>query len=78
MTKCTELWNGIKNLIKKLDNKPVEYGKYIIKIKFNSDDNLPLNKLSKPHNLTVVVRSVFQEDSRYYPHVFLDDCLYEL
>ena len=30
------------------------------------------------HNLTVIVRSVFQEDGQYYPHVFLDECLYEL
>ena len=49
-----------------------------MKIKFNSDDNLPLNKILKLHNLTIVVRSVFQENSRYYPQVFLDECLYEL
>ena len=49
-----------------------------MKIKFNSDDNLPLNKILKLHNLTIVVRSVFQENSRYYLQVFLDECLYEL
>ena len=48
-----------------------------MKIKFNSDDNLPLNKILKLHNLTIVVRSVFQEN-RYYLQVFLDECLYEL
>ena len=48
-----------------------------MKIKFNSDDNLPLNKLLKIHMLTVIVRSVFQENNRYYPQVFLDECLYE-
>ena len=45
-------------------------------IKFNSDDSLPLNKILKLHNLTVIVRSVF-EDDKYYPQVFLDECLYE-
>ena len=30
------------------------------------------------HMLTVIVRSVFQEDSKYYPPVFLDECLYEV
>ena len=47
-------------------------------MKFNSDDNLPLNKPLKFHNLTVIVRSVFKEDSKYYPQIFLDECLYEL
>ena len=49
-----------------------------IEIKFNSDNNLPLNKMLKLHNLTIVVRSVFQEDNKYYPQMFLDECLYEL
>ena len=49
-----------------------------MKIKCNSDDNLPLNKILKLHNLTVTVRSVFEEDGKYYPQVFLDECLHEL
>ena len=28
--------------------------------------------------LTVVVRSVFEGDGKYYPHYFLDECLYEV
>ena len=28
--------------------------------------------------LTIIVRSVFEEDGKYYPQVFLDECLYEL
>ena len=76
--KYTELWNGIKRLIEKIDNKPGEYGKEFIKIKFSSDDNLPLNKTLKLHNSTVIVRSVFKEDGKYYPQIFLDEFLYEL
>ena len=49
-----------------------------MKIKFNSDDNLPLNKILKLHMVTVIVRSVFQEDNKYNPQIFLDECLYEL
>ena len=49
-----------------------------MKIKFNSDENLPLNKILKLHNVTIVVRYVFQEDGKYYLQVFLDECLYEL
>ena len=49
-----------------------------MKIKFNSDDNLHLDKILKLHNLTIVVRSVFQEDNKYYPQVYLDEYSYEL
>ena len=49
-----------------------------MKVKFNSDDNLPSNKILKLRNITVIVRSVFEEDGKYYPQVFLDECLYEL
>ena len=78
LTKYTELWDGIKNLIDKINDKPGEYGKDFMKIKFNSDDNLSLNKILRLHNLTIVARSVFQEDNNYYPQVFLDEYLYEL
>ena len=55
-----------------------EYEKDFIKIKFKFCDNLPLNKILKVHNLTVIVTSIFQEDNKYYPQVFLDEGLYEL
>ena len=54
-----ELWNEIKFQIKVINcGKPGEYGKDFMKTKFNSDDNLPLNKILKLHNLAIVVRSV--------------------
>ena len=49
-----------------------------MKIKFNLDENLQLNKILKLYNLTIVVRSAVQEDEKYYPQIFLDECLYEL
>ena len=49
-----------------------------MKIKFNSDDNLPLNKQLNFLSVTIIVRSVFQEDGKYYPQVFLDECLHEV
>ena len=52
--------------------------KKYMKIKFNSDDNLPLNKPLKFHNMTITIRSVFKEDGKFYLQVFLDDTLYEL
>ena len=49
-----------------------------MKIKFNSDDNLPLNKTLKLDNMTTVIRSVFEIYGKCYRQVYLDECLYEL
>ena len=49
-----------------------------MKIKFNFDDDLPLNKPLKFHLITIVIRSVFEEHGKLYPQVFLADTLYEL
>ena len=49
-----------------------------MKIKFNSDGDLPLNKQLKFLSLTTIGRTVFEEDGKYYPHIFLDECLYEV
>ena len=49
-----------------------------MKIKLNSDDDLLVGRILSLHNLTIVVRSVFQEDNKYYSQVFLDEYLYEL
>ena len=49
-----------------------------MKIKFNSDNNLPLNKPLKFHMITITIRSVFEEDGKLHLQVFLDDALYEL
>ena len=62
LEKYGELWYGIKSQIKTIDNKPSEFGKDFMKIKFNSDYSFPLNKTLKLHNLTIVVRSFFKED----------------
>ena len=49
-----------------------------MKIKFDSDDDLPLNKPLKFPTMTIVVRSVFEDKGKYYPQVYLDECLYDL
>ena len=49
-----------------------------MKIKFNSNDDFPLKKPLKFHAMTIIIRSVFEEDGKLYPQVFLDDALHEL
>ena len=70
--------NGIMNKIKETSNHECDYEKDYMKTKFNSDDDLLLNKPVKFHNMTITIRSVFKEDCKIYPQVFLDDTLYEL
>ena len=41
--------------------------------KFNSDNDLPLNKLLKFHTMAIVVRSVFEEDNKLYPQIYLGE-----
>ena len=73
-----DVWNGIKNKIKEVSDSECDYEKDYTKIKFNSDDNLPLNKPLKFHSMTITIRSVFEEDGKLYPQLFLDDSLNEL
>ena len=68
---------GIKSCIEKVNNtKFGEYEKDYMKIEFNSDHKLPLNKQLKFLSVTIVIRSVFEEDGKYYPQAFLEDFLY--
>ena len=78
LKKCNDVFNGIRDKIKEINSGQCYYEKDDMKTKFNSDDNLPLNKPLKFHNMTITIRSVFEEDGKLYPQVFLDDTLYEL
>ena len=78
LKKYNDVFNGIRNKIKKISGDECDYEKDYMKIKFNSDDNLPLNKPLKFHLMTITIRSVFEEDGKLFPQVFLDHTLYEL
>ena len=78
LKKHNDVFNGIRDKIKKISGDECNYEKYYMKIKFNSDDDLPLDKQLKFHNMAITIRSVFEENGKLYPQVFLDDTLYEL
>ena len=73
-----DVFNGIMDKIKKIDDDWLEYSKDYMKIRFSSDDNLPLNKPLKFYNMTVTIRCVFSEDNKLYLQVFLDEALFSL
>ena len=63
LIKYRDIWDRIKNKIKAINgSKENDYGKDYMKIKFNSGDDLPLNKPLKLHLMTIIIRSVFEED----------------
>ena len=78
LKKYNDVLNGIRDKIKEISYNECDYEKGYIKIKLESDDNLPLNKPLKFHLMTTTIRSVFEEDGKFYPQVFLDDSLYGL
>ena len=79
LKKYTELWDVTKSEIEtKNVGRKGEYDKDFMKIKFNTDNNLPLNKPLKLHLLTTIVGCIFEEDGKFYLQLYLDDCLYEL
>ena len=54
LTKYTKLWDEIKYLIKTINGgEGGEYGKNFMKIRFETDDNLPLGRILKLFMLTV-------------------------
>ena len=76
--KYKELWIKIRDLKRSITKNLDDYDKKSMKIKFDSDDILPLNKAIEIPIVTIVVRAVFHENNKYYPQAFLDECLYEI
>ena len=80
MQKYQDVFDGIKKIIKKINDygQPIKYDDNYVKIKFNTDDNIPLNKIVCFPTITMIIRSVTKKHDKYYPQLFLDDCLYEV
>ena len=80
MQKYQEVFDGIKEIIKRINDYsyPVKYDDNYMKIKFNTNDNIILNKIIYFPTITVIIRSVTQKDGKCYPQLFLDECLYEV
>ena len=71
LRKYKEDLGWIKRYIEKINNnKSGEYEKDYMKIELDSDDKLSLTKQLKFLSVTIVMRSVFEEDGKYYPQAF--------
>ena len=62
-----------KELLKKyndvVSSDECDYEKDYMKTRFNSDDNIPLNKPLKFHLITIIIRCVFSEGGKFYPQL---------
>ena len=72
------VFNGTRDKIEEISSGEWDYEKYYMKIKLESDDDVPLNKSLKFNLMTITIRSVFEEEGKLYPQVYLHDTLYEL
>ena len=64
-----ELLSKIRELISSITKSTNDYFEEYMKIKFNSNDELPLNKMIEIHSIIIVFRAVIQETNKYYPRV---------
>ena len=77
--KYKEVWSGTRSEIKTTNGrKELFYEKKRAKIGIDNDNDLPLNKSVKFPTLVIIIRCVFQEDEKFYPLIYLDECLYKL
>ena len=73
-----ELWDEIKEQIKLITgDKAIKYSKDFMKIRFKTNDDLPLNKIINIPVCVVIVSSIFKENNKYHPKVLLHDCFSE-
>ena len=79
LKKYTELWDEIKNQTEtRSGGEPIKYGRDFIKIKFESDDDLPLDKILSIPMCIVAVGSVFQEDNKIDKKSFKNISTYDI
>ena len=65
--KNEELWSKIRDLIRSMTENSDDYDEKYMKIKFSSDDELPLNKMIEIPSMIIVIRAVSHENNKYYP-----------
>ena len=77
--KYQEVFDILKEIIKKINDysQPIKYDDNYMEIKFNTDGNIPLNKIMY-HPTNYNHQKCHKKDDKYYPQVFLDECLYQV
>ena len=78
LRKFANSWKSIRAKIEENTGGIVQYDKDYVQIKFERTDNLPTDNIVNMYLVTTIIRSVFAQNDKFYPQLFLDDTLYEL
>ena len=78
LRKLANIWKSIRVKIEENTGGIVQYDKNYRRIKFESNDNLPTDNIINMHQVTIIIRSAFAQNGKFYTQLFLDDALYEL
>ena len=78
LRKFANIWKSIRAKIEENTGGIVQYDKDYMRIKFESNDNLPIDNIINMYQITIIIRSVFAQNGKFHPQLFLDDALYEL
>ena len=73
--------NVFKNMRAEIVEKTggiVWFDKNYTNIEFESNDDLPLDNIVDMHLIMVIIRSVFTQNSKFYPQLFLNVALYDV
>ena len=69
---------GVTSEIRSITKNSDDHDEKYMKMKFNSDDELPLNKMIEILSMSIFARAIFIVNKKYYSQVFLEECLYKL
>ena len=78
MDKYEEVFSATKLEIETVNCEKSFYKKHYRKIDVNTDDNVPLNKKLNFPSVIIIIRCVFHKGKELCPHIYLDECLYQL
>ena len=78
LRKFVNIWKSVRAKIEENTGGIVQYDKDYMKIKFASNDNLPIDNIVNMHQVTIIIRSVFAQNGKFYPQLLLDDAICEL
>ena len=78
LRKFANIWKSIRAKIEENTGGIVQYDKDYMRIKFESNDNLPTDNIVNICLATIIIRSVFAQNGKFYPQLFLDNALYKL
>ena len=71
----TRIWKEIEKVINEVD-KFSNYDKNYDIISFDTDEISSLNSIINIYSITIIIKSVFKDNNKFYPQIYLANCMY--